>query len=131
MCLQRLGRVRNNARLFHLVGNGIGTVRLIVSSHQFQKLVQTVFHVFDLGTKLVSHDLHEQSRAAILIGRSVHLAQLSVRFETVVSSFPHDFRAPFCVSIVSRYSKFADCCSCGGVAITTVGDCLADFSKAG
>ena len=30
-----------------------------------------------------------------------------------------------------RYSKVADCCSCGGVAITTVGDCLAVFSKAG
>ena len=25
----------------HLVGNGISTVRLIVSSHQFQKFVQT------------------------------------------------------------------------------------------
>ena len=59
MCLQRLGRVRNNARLFHLVGNGIGTVRLIVSSHQFQKFVQTVFHVFNLGTKLVSRDFHD------------------------------------------------------------------------
>ena len=28
MCLQKLGRVRDNARLFHLVGNGISTVRL-------------------------------------------------------------------------------------------------------
>ena len=32
---------------------------------------------------------------------------------------------------MSKYSKVADCCSCGGVAIATVGDCLAVFSKAG
>ena len=43
----RLGRVRNNARLFHLIRNGISTVRLIESSHQFQKFVQTVFHVLE------------------------------------------------------------------------------------
>ena len=36
-----------------------------------------------------------------------------------------------CVRIVSRYSEIADSCSCGGVAITTVGACLAVFSKAG
>ena len=95
MCLQRLGRVRNNARLFYLVGNGISTVRLTVSSHRFQKFVQTVFHVFDFGTELVRHDLYEQSRAAFVIGRSVHQAQLSVSFETVVSSFPHDFPCSF------------------------------------
>ena len=63
MCLQRLKRVRNNARLFHLVGNGIGTVRLIVSSHQVQKFVQTVSHVYEFGTELVRHDLHDSSRA--------------------------------------------------------------------
>ena len=129
MCPQRLGRVRNNARLFHLVGNGSSTVRLIVSSHQFQKFVQTVFHVFDLGTELVRHDLHEQSRAAFLIGRSVHQAQLASK--PLFPAFLTTFRAPFCVSIVRRYSNVADCCSCGGVAITTVGDCLAVFSKAG
>ena len=95
MCLQRLRRVRDDARLFHLVGNGISTVRLIVSSHQFQKFVQTVFHVFNLGTELARHDQHEQSRAAFLIGRSVHQAQLSVSFEAVVSSFPHDFPCSF------------------------------------
>ena len=73
MCLQRLGRVRNNARLFSL-----GRERdQFVSSHQFQKFVQTVFHVFDLGTELVRHDVYEQSHAAFLIGRSVHQAQLS------------------------------------------------------
>ena len=38
--------------------------------------------------------------------------------------------APFCVSIVSRYSNVADCCSCGAVAVTTVIDCLAAFCKA-
>ena len=91
MSLERLRRVRNDARLFHLVGNGISTVRLVVSSHQLQVFVQTVFHVFDLGTELVRHDLHEESRAAFLIARSAHQAQLSVSFETVVSSFPHDF----------------------------------------
>ena len=53
MCLQRLGRVRNDARLLHLVGNGNSTFRLAVSSHQFQKFVQTVFHALDLGTELV------------------------------------------------------------------------------
>ena len=38
----------------------------------------------------------------------------------------------FAASFASlRYSNVADCCSCGGVAITTVGDCLAVFSKAG
>ena len=31
----------------------------VVSSHQFHKFVPTVFHVFNLGTELVSHDLHE------------------------------------------------------------------------
>ena len=92
--------------------------RLTSSRNSFRE----VFHVFDLGAELVRHDLNEQSRAAFLIRRSVHQAQLSVSFDTVVSSFPHDFRAPFCVSIVSKYSKVADCCSCGGVAITTVGD---------
>ena len=91
MSLQSLRRVRNDARLFHLVGNGISTVRLVVSSHQYQKFDQTVFHVFDLGTELVRHDLHKQSRAAFLIARSVHQSQLSVRFEAVVCSFPHDF----------------------------------------
>ena len=34
-------------------------------------------------------------RAAFLIGRSEHQAQLSVSFETVVSSFPHDFPCSF------------------------------------
>ena len=43
---------------FYFVGNGISTVRLIVSSHQFQKFVQTVFHVFNVGTELVRHDLY-------------------------------------------------------------------------
>ena len=71
------------------------TVRLIVSSHQFHKIVETVFHVFNLGTEFVRHDLHEQSRAALLIWRSVHQAQLSVSFENVVSSFPHDFPCSF------------------------------------
>ena len=61
MRLQRFRRVRNNARLFYLVGNGIGTVRLIVSCHQFQNFVQTVFHIFNLGTELLRHDLDEQS----------------------------------------------------------------------
>ena len=66
---------------FHLVRNGICTVRLVVSTHQFQKFIQTVFHVFYLGTELVRHDLHEQSHPAFLIERSVHQAQLSVSFE--------------------------------------------------
>ena len=55
MSLQRLKLVRDDARLCHLVGNG-------------------VFHVFYLRTELVRHDLHEPSRAAFLIGRSVHQA---------------------------------------------------------
>ena len=102
MCLQRLRRVRNDARLVQLVWHGI-------FRNSFRR-----------------HDLHEQSRAAFLIGRSLHQAQLSASFETVVSSFLTTFRAPFCVSIVSRYSNIADCCSCGGVAIITiVGDGLA------
>ena len=33
------------------------------------------------------------------------------------------------MSIVSRYSNVANCCSCGGVAITNVGDCLAVFQQ--
>ena len=107
MCLQRLRRVRNNARLFHLIGNGIGTVRLIVSSHQFQKFVQTVFHVFNLGTKLVCHNLREKSRAAFLIGRSVHQAQLSVSIETVVSNFPHDFTCSF---LCEHREEVQQCC---------------------
>ena len=78
-----------------MIGNDISTVRLIVSSHQFQKFVRTVFHVFNLGNELVRHNLYEQSRAAFLIGRSVHQAQLSVSFETVVSSFPRDFPCSF------------------------------------
>ena len=49
-----------------------------------------MFFVFYLESELVCYNLHEQSRAAFLIGRSVHQAQLSVSFETVVSSFPHD-----------------------------------------
>ena len=81
MSLQRLRRVRDDARLFHLVRNGICTVRLVVSTHRVQKVVQTVFHVFYLGTELVRHDLHEQSHAAFLIGRSVHQAHLSVSFQ--------------------------------------------------
>ena len=103
------------------------TVRLIVSSHQFQTFVQTVFHVLDPGTKLVCHNLHEQSRADFLVRTSVHQAQLSVSFETVVPSF----RAPFCVSIERKYNGVANCCSCGGIAITAVADCLAAFSRAG
>ena len=76
--------------------------------------------------------LHEQSRAALLVGGSEHQAQLSVSFESIVSSSPHDFFVLlFCVSIVGRYSNVADCCSCGAVAITTVVDCLAAFSRAG
>ena len=130
MCLLRLGCLRHDARFFHLVGLGISTVRL-VSSFQFQKFVQTIFHVFDLGTEIVRHHVHEQSRVAFLIGRSVHQAQLSVSFEAVVSSFLYDFPCFFlCVSIVRRYSNVADCCSCGGVAITSVGECLAAFSRA-
>ena len=35
------------------------------------------------------------------------------------------------MSIVSRCSNVADCCSCGAVAVTTVVDCLAAFRKAG
>ena len=93
--------------LVHLVGNGIGIVRLVVSSHQSQKLVQTVFHVFNLGTKLVSHDLHEQSRAAFLIGRSVHQAQLSESFETVVSSFSHRFPCSF---LCEHREEMQQCC---------------------
>ena len=77
MSSERLGRIRDDAR------------RLIVSSHQFQKFVQTVFHVFDLGTELVRHNLYEKSRTVFLMRRVVHQAQLSVSFETVVSSFPH------------------------------------------
>ena len=95
MSFQRLRRVRDDARLFHLVGNGICTVRLVVSIHQFQKFIQTVFHVFYLGTELVCYVLYEQFHAAFLIGRSVHQAQLSVSLETVVSSFPHDFPCAF------------------------------------
>ena len=67
---------------FDLVGNGISTIRLVVSSRQFQKFVQTIFRVFDLGTELVRHDLQEQSRAAFLIVRSVRQAQLSLSFES-------------------------------------------------
>ena len=95
MCLQRLGRFRDNARLFHLVGNGTSTIRVIVWSHHVQKYVQTVFHVFNLGTELVRHNLYEQSGAAFLIGCSVHQEQLSVSFETVVSNFPHEFSCSF------------------------------------
>ena len=107
MSLQRLRRVRDDARLFYLIGNGIGTVRLVVSSHQFQKFVQKVFHVFDLGTELVRHDLHEQSRAAFLIGRSVHQAQLSVSFETVVSRFSHHFS---CTFLCEHREEVQQCC---------------------
>ena len=51
--LQWLRRVRNGARQFHLVGNGIRAVCLTASPHQFQKLVQMVFRVLNSGTKLV------------------------------------------------------------------------------
>ena len=58
--------------------------RLNSSRNSFRR---SSFHVFDLGTELARHDLYEQSSAAFLIGRSAHQAQLSVSFETVVSSF--------------------------------------------
>ena len=111
--------------------NGIRPVRLIVSSYQFQKFVHTVFHVFDLGTKVVRHDLHEWSRAALLVGGSVHQAQLSVSLETVVSSFPHDFSCSILHEHREVVQQIADCCSCGAVSITTVVDCPAAFSRAG
>ena len=52
-------------------------------------------HVLHSGTKLAHHYLHEWSCAAFLIGRSAHQAQLSVSFETVISSFPHDVSCSF------------------------------------
>ena len=39
-------------------------------------------------------------------------------------AFLTTFRASFYASVVRRFSKVADCCSFGRVAITTVGDCL-------
>ena len=66
---------------FHFVWNGIGTVRILVSSHQLQKIVQTFFHVLDRGTEQICHDLNKQSHPNLVIGNSVHQAQLSVSFE--------------------------------------------------
>ena len=78
MSLQRFRRVRDDARLFHLVWNGICTVRFVVPIHKFQKVFQTIFHVFCLGTELVRHVLHEQSHIVFRIGRSLHQAQVFV-----------------------------------------------------
>ena len=82
-------------------------------------------HVFNLGTELVCRNLHEQSRSAFLIGLVVlemHCSCLRAS-KPLYAAFLTTFRAPFCMSSVSKYSKVADCCSCGGVAVT-VGDCL-------
>ena len=48
-----------------------------------------------------------RSRAAFLIGRSVHQAQLSVSFETVVSSFPHHFP---CSLLCEHREEVQQCC---------------------
>ena len=110
---------------------GIGTFRLLVSSPQFLEIRSG-----DLP-RLRSWNQTWKSWFA----RTVPCCQPGRTFRTSGNGclqaskplFPTSlttFRAPFCVSIVSWYSKVAVCCPCGGVAITTVGDSLAVFSKA-
>ena len=108
MCLQssrnsfrRLGRIRDNARLFHLIGNVIRLpfassivslfYRLTSSRNSFRRSSTSSILEPNSSVRHASQLLYEQSRAAFLIGRSVHQARLSVSFETVVPSFPHHF----------------------------------------
>ena len=123
MSLQRLRRVRNDARLFHLVGNEISTVRLLVSSHQFQKFVQRSLPRLRSWNRTCT-SLFERTVQCCLPDQTFRTSGTVVckLRKPLFPAFLTTFRAPFCVSIVSKYSKVADCCSCGGVAITTVGD---------
>ena len=68
---------------FTWLGSGIGTVRLVGIVSPVPEIRSDGLPRLRSWNELARHDLHEQSRAAFLIGRSVHHAQLSVSFETV------------------------------------------------
>ena len=103
-----------NARLSHLVGNGIGIV---------QKFVQTIFLRFRSWNRSCMSKF-ERTVTCCLPDQTLRTSgQVVYKLRNRCFQLPSPLsELLFVVSIVIKYSKVAHFCSCGGIAITTVGD---------